>query len=75
MQDLESTKRPSKAAHYTGWEASSSALHAALDREQGIDGLLGAWPHPTDSHCATVMHRLGQHNNTTSALLVGCYVL
>ena len=42
MQDLESTKRPSKAAHYTGWEASSGALHAALDREQGIDGVLGA---------------------------------
>ena len=41
MQDLESTKRPSKAAHYTGWEASSSALHAALDREQGVDGILG----------------------------------
>ena len=41
MQDLDSTKRPSKAAHYTGWEASSSALHTALDREQGLDGILG----------------------------------
>ncbi len=52
MQDLESTKRPSKAAHYTGWEASSSALHAALNREQGVDGILGMWPHPSGSHCA-----------------------
>ena len=42
MQDLERMKRPSKAAHYTGWEASSGALHAALDREEGIDGVLGA---------------------------------
>ena len=52
MQDLESTKRPSKAAHYTGWEASSGALHAALDREQGVDGLLGTLPHPVDSQYA-----------------------
>lgn len=42
VQDVESTKRPSKAAQYTGWEASSRAINVALERERPIDGILGA---------------------------------
>ena len=40
-QDLELTKRPSKAVHYAGWEASLEVLHKAL-RTERIDGVLGA---------------------------------
>ena len=40
-QDIESTKRPSKAAQYTGWEASSTSISEALQREQPVDGILG----------------------------------
>ena len=41
LQDTESTKRPSKAAQYTGWEASSSSISEALHKEQPIHGILG----------------------------------
>lgn len=40
QQDLEATKRPSKAVHYTGWEESLEVLHRAL-RTERIDGVLG----------------------------------
>ncbi len=38
---MDSTLRPSKAAKYTGWEASSNSIHKALEKEHPIDGILG----------------------------------
>ncbi|BDA48958.1 Esterase OVCA2 [Coccomyxa sp. Obi] len=40
-EDLNETKRPSKAAKYSGWEASVEALEAALISNHPIDGILG----------------------------------
>lgn len=40
-QDMDANKRPSKAAHYTGWPESLRSLQDALQREQPIDGILG----------------------------------
>jgi hypothetical protein len=39
--DLEPDMRPSRAAHYSGWDASQAAIQAALDVHAPIDGLLG----------------------------------
>ena len=40
--DLEpGSQRPSRAAHYRGWEASRQAIEAALAEHAPIDGLLG----------------------------------
>ena len=39
--DLEPGTRPSRAAHYSGWEASQAAIQAALEQHAPIDGLLG----------------------------------
>ena len=41
LQDMDSTLRPSKAAKYTGWEASSSRIREVLEKEHPIDGILG----------------------------------
>lgn len=41
MQDLNETKRPSKAARYSGWPESVEAVNAALTKEQPVDGILG----------------------------------
>lgn len=41
LQDMGSTLRPSKAAKYTGWEASSSRVREVLEKEHPIDGILG----------------------------------
>ena len=49
-QDIKSTKRPSKAAQYTGWEASSRSISEALQRERPVDGILGESSLPPD-HC------------------------
>jgi predicted esterase len=38
---LEPGTRPSRAAHYSGWEASQAAIQAALEQHAPIDGLLG----------------------------------
>lgn len=43
-QDLEPGTRPSRAAHYTGWEASQAAIEEALQQHHPIDGLLGGLP-------------------------------
>lgn len=39
--DLEPGTRPSRAAHYRGWQASQAAIEAALVQHAPIDGLLG----------------------------------
>lgn len=39
--DLEPGTRPSRAAHYSGWDASQAAIQAALEAHAPIDGLLG----------------------------------
>lgn len=39
--DIEPGTRPSRAAHYSGWEASQAAIAIALEAHQPIDGLLG----------------------------------
>ena len=41
LQDMGSTLRPSKAANYTGWEASSRCVREVLEKEHPIDGILG----------------------------------
>ncbi len=40
-RDLEPGTRPSRAAQYSGWEASQAAIAEALEAQQPIDGLLG----------------------------------
>jgi predicted esterase len=39
--DLEPGTRPSRAASYTGWSASQDAIHAALEQNWPVDGLMG----------------------------------
>jgi predicted esterase len=39
--DLEPGTRPSRAASYKGWSASQDAIHAALEENWPIDGILG----------------------------------
>jgi hypothetical protein len=48
-QDLEPGTRPSRAAHYSEWEASSTALIRSLREHHPVDGILGA-PSPA-SRC------------------------
>ncbi len=43
-QDLNETKRPSKAAKYSGWKASADVLESEL-KEQQYDGILGRQPY------------------------------
>lgn len=40
-RDVEPGTRPSRAAQYSGWEASQAAIAAALEEHHPIDGLLG----------------------------------
>lgn len=40
-QDLDETKRPSKAAKYSGWEQSVQTFQRSLSEQQPIDGILG----------------------------------
>lgn len=49
FQDLDETKRPSKAAKYSGWKASVDVLEAALT-EQPYDGILGEHTPPILNH-------------------------
>ncbi|KAL4518337.1 hypothetical protein Ndes2526A_g01226 [Nannochloris sp. 'desiccata'] len=39
--DLDPGTRPSRAASYTGWSASQEAIHAALEQNWPVDGILG----------------------------------
>lgn len=43
MQDA-NLLRPSRAAHYTGWEHSLAVLTDALQQHAPIDGILGGYP-------------------------------
>ena len=43
-QDTEPGMRPSRAARYSGWEASQAAIDEALRQHAPVDGLLGEAP-------------------------------
>ncbi|GAB4817493.1 hypothetical protein N2152v2_004539 [Parachlorella kessleri] len=73
--DVEPGTRPSRAAHYAGWEASQAAISEALQNHYPVDGLLG-FSQGATAAALFLAHARGQHvlSGLMGAILIGGFL-